>query len=367
MARNLKTYQFQNGITLRNPFVLAPMTTYSSNADLTLSQEEEAYYRARAKSFGMIITAATAVNKNAQAFEHQITIRDDRYIESMTRLANAIKEEGSVGVLQLHHGGRMCQPNLFKNQRIVAPSAVKAEREFAVTPEKLKISEIYDIIDDFKDATKRALQAGFDGVELHGANTYLIQQFFSPHSNRRIDEFGGSVEKRMRFIRLLVDAVLEVKEEADRPFIVGYRFSPEEIEEPGITLNDTLQLVDYLSETHLDYLHISIGHYDKASLRDKTDSTPVVTKIQSVLQNKIPLIGVGGIHSLKDVELANRLGYDLYALGMGALADPDIPNKLINEAPLKNTIDEASVLPKPLKERLKHWGDGLEKRGYKIK
>ena len=138
---------FPNGMVMRNRLILAPMTTYSSNKDLTLSDEEEVYYNSRSKDIGMVITAAVAVSKNAQAFEHQISIKDDTYIPSMKRLASTIKKEGALAVVQLHHGGRMNAPNLYKNQDIVGPSAIKANRDYCVTPRELQNIEIYNIID----------------------------------------------------------------------------------------------------------------------------------------------------------------------------------------------------------------------------
>lgn len=360
-------YTFKNGIQLRNKFVLAPMTTYSSNMDLTLSDEEEVYYNARAKSFGMIITAATAVSKDAQAFVNQISIRDDRYLDSMTKLAKSIKKEGAVAICQLHHGGRMNVPGLQANQRIVGPSAIKANREYAVVPEALKTSEIYDIIDDFKNAVKRAYNAGFDGIELHGANTYLIQQFVSASSNKRTDEFGGSIQDRLRFVRLLLEAVFDARKTMLRPFIIGYRLSPEEIEEDGITLDDTIQLVHLLKSFNLDYIHLSIRRYDATSLRDENDKVAIVERIQAVIRSQIPLIGVGAIHGKKAVEEANELGLDLFGIGMAALADPDVPNKIMSEEPLKMSIDKDSLLPEPLFKRLGSWSSGLSDKGFIIK
>lgn len=360
-------YTFKNGIKLRNRFVLAPMTTYSSNVDLTLSDEEEVYYNARAKSFGMIITAATAVSKDAQAFENQISIRDDRYLESMTKLANTIKKEGSVAICQLQHGGRMSVPGLQINQRIVAPSAIKANRDYAVVPEALKTSEIYDIIDDFKNAVKRAYKAGFDGIELHGANTYLLQQFVSGSSNKRTDEFGGDIQNRLRFIKLLLESVMDAKKTMLRPFIVGYRLSPEEIEEDGITIDDTIQLVHLLKSFNLDYIHLSIKRYDATSLRDESDTVPIVERVQAVIRSQIPLIGVGALNSKTAVEKAHNLGMDLFGIGMAALADPMVSEKIMTENPLKMTIDNASLLPSLLFKRLDSWSNGLRDKGFIVK
>ncbi len=365
MNEIFKEFKFGHGALLRNRLVLAPMTTYSSNEDLTLSHEEEVYYKSRSKGMGMVITAATAVNKNAQAFKLQITARDERYLDSMKRLAKAIKSEGALAVLQLHHGGRMNVPNLYPNQVIVCPSPIKANRDYAVEPKELKTGEIYDIIDDFVRSAKIAIDAGFDGIELHGANTYLLQQFFSPHSNLRDDEFGGSVEKRMTFSLNLVKRMIELKKKyAKKDFIIGYRFSPEEIENPGITLKDTLLLVNELASKDIDYLHVSLGNFKATSARDKTDKELIVKKLQNVINNRVPLIGVGHLESLSDLEEAMTLGYDMLALGLIALSDNNVVENLKNNKEPNKIFRREDKLPTNLYNRIENWGKGLSDRGY---
>src|SRR5690606_8912264 len=157
-------------------------------------------------------------------------------------------------------------------------------------PREMSEEEILDTIAAFGEATRRAIEAGFDGIELHGANTYLIQQFFSPHSNRRTDKWGGDIEKRMTFPLAVVSAVQEaVSKHATEPFIVGYRISPEEIEEPGITMEDTLQLAERLAEANLDYLHLSVGTVWRGSIREQDDTTPLLERLRDHLNHKIPL------------------------------------------------------------------------------
>lgn len=365
MKQIFDEFTFPNGTKIRNRLCLAPMTTYSSNNDLTLSDEEEVYYNSRSKGMGMVITAATAINKHAQAFQNQISIRDIRYLDSMKRLATSIKKEGAKAILQLHHGGRMNQPNLYKNQDIVCPSPVKANREYTVTPRELRTSEIYDIIDDFVSATKLAIEAGFDGVEIHGANTYLVQQFFSPHSNQRDDEFGGSLKKRLRFPIGLTKRLLRARQHANREdFIIGYRFSPEELENPGITIQDTLLLVDELCKLEIDYLHISLGTYQQTSMRTPSDTLPIASYILQTINHRKPLIGVGGLDSKEKINDAISMGYDLIALGLIALSDLDVVDHLYQDLPLSKTISKESLLPTPLFERLHKWN--LESKGYTI-
>jgi len=364
MKEIFKKFTFGHGAKLKNRLVLAPMTTYSSNDDLTLSKEEEVYYKSRSKGMGMVITAATAVNKNAQAFENQITARDERYLDSMRRLSNAIKSEGALSILQLHHGGRMNVPGLYPNQEIVCPSCVKANRDYAVEPRELKTSEVYDIIDDFVRSTKIAINAGFDGVELHGANTYLLQQFFSPHSNHRDDEFGGSLEKRMKFGLTLVKSIKLKKKYAKKEFIIGYRFSPEEIENPGITLSDTLHFVNELASKDIDYLHVSLGNYKATSVRDETDKELIVRKLQGVINNRVPLIGVGHLESISDLKEAIDLGYDMLALGLIALSDTNIVENLKNKLEPNKIFRRKDLLPTKMYNRMENWGTELEERGY---
>ncbi|AIO19447.1 NADH oxidase [Candidatus Izimaplasma bacterium HR1] len=367
MNKIFKEFTFPHGKKVRNKIALAPMTTYSSNDDLTLSNEEEIYYNSRSKNIGMVITAATAVSKNAQAFTNQISIRDGRYLESMKRLATSIKKEGALAILQIHHGGRMNQPDLYPNQDIVSASAVKAKRDYTVQPRALKTSEVYDVIDEFCNATRLAIKAGFDGVEIHGANTYLVQQFFSPHSNKRTDEFGGSLEKRLTFPLKLVDRILALKKELnEKEFIVGYRFSPEELETPGITLNHTVLLIDELASKDIDYLHVSLSNYKQTSVRNTYDLEPIVTKLVKVINKRVPLIGAGSIESNEDVDEALSLGYDLVALGMIAIADKDVVQKLMNNEIPSKEISKASLLPPQLYNRIKSW-EGIKKRGYTAK
>lgn len=355
-------YQFKCGLESRNRLVMAPMTTYSSNDDLTLSKEEEKYYFDRSKEVGMVITAAVAVSANAQAFNHQISAKSDFYLDSLKRLSSAIKRNGALAIMQIHHGGRMNIPNLFEGQKIYAPSSVKALRDNLEVPIELSHEEILETIEDFKNATIRAIKAGFDGVEIHGANTYLIQQFYSPHSNIRKDMWG----ERLKFPLLLTDEIIKVVEDFTQdPFIVGYRFSPEELETPGITLEDTLVLVDHLCNKKLDYLHVSLGLYNKTSSRDLNDKELIAHKLLKTINKRLPLIGVGGIDNQTTLNDAFKIGYDLCAIGLGIIADKFIVSNIQNNFESNKNID-LELLPKGLNERLSRVEESLLNRGYKL-
>lgn len=330
----LSPYILPNGVELKNRIVMAPMTNFSSNPDGTVSDDEVSYYARRSGGVSMVITACTYVTPNGKGFHGQFRGDLDEMIPSLSRLAKAIKDQGAKAVLQIFHGGRMCPPELVPNGEIVSASDVPAERggvpSEEITPRALTEQEIEEIIHAFGETTRRAIKAGYDGVEIHGANGYLIQQFFSPHSNRREDRFGGSLEKRMTFPLAIVDEVQRVvKEHATPEFIVGYRFSPEEPETPGITMGDTLKLVDTLADKGLHYLHVSLADFYSTARRGVEDTSKSrIEYLLETIDNRVPLIGVGSIYKAEDASKAFKAGVPLLALGRELIIDPDWVQKV---------------------------------------
>lgn len=358
----LSPFTFSNGIELKNRLVMAPMTNFSSNQDGTVTEEEVKYYARRSNGVSMVITACTYVTANGKGFHGEFGADSDEMIPSLKKLAQGIKDQGAKAVLQIFHGGRMCPPELVPNGEIVSASDIPAEQggvsteEPDVKPRALTEEEVEGIIDAFGETTRRAIEAGFDGVEIHGANGYLIQQFFSPHSNRREDRFGGSLEKRMTFPLAVVDKVKSVvKEHATSPFIVGYRFSPEEPETPGITMDETLSLVDALADKDLDYLHVSLFEFFSKPKRGVEDlEKSRIAYLQETINNRVPLIGVGSIYSAQDAREAFESGVPLLALGRELIIDPDWVQKLEEgkEDEIVTKLDkekqEQLVIPDPL-------------------
>lgn len=372
----LSTFTLPNGVELKNRLVMAPMTNFSSNPDGTVSDAEVSYYARRSSGVSMVITACTYVTPNGKGFHGEFAGDTDEMIPSLSQLAKAIKEQGAKAILQIFHGGRMCPPELVPNGKIVSASDVPAVRGGASTeepdvkPRPLSENEVENIIKAFGETTRRAIEAGYDGVEIHGANGYLIQQFFSPHSNRREDQYGGSLEKRMTFPLAIVDEVQKVvKEHAIPEFIVGYRFSPEEPETPGITMGDTLKLVDTLANKGLTYLHVSLGEFFSAARRGVEDTNK--TRIEYLLEtinNRVPLIGVGSIYTADDARKAFKTGVPLLALGRELIIDPDWVQKVAEgkENEIVTKIDKTKqkelVIPDPLWNAIIHtpgWFPGV--------
>jgi len=311
-----------SGIEVANRIVMAPMTTFSGNDDGTTTDAEVAYYKERNQAAGLLITACAYVIRPGKGFHGQIGADTDELIPSLRRIAEALKANGNKAILQIYHGGRMSPPEELPDGQSVSASAVAAEREGAQVPREMTESEIEETIAAYGEATRRAITAGFDGVEIHGANTYLIQQFFSPHSNRRTDKWGGDLIKRMTFPLAVVDSVKRAAALAGRPFLVGYRISPEEMENPGITMEDTLYLAEALSHKKLDYLHVSVMDFWAGSMRDKQDTAARAQLIAAKVGHILPVIGVGGFHTPEDAEKVLTMGIPLVAMGRELLMDP---------------------------------------------
>ncbi|MRT57933.1 flavocytochrome c [Enterobacteriaceae bacterium RIT693] len=352
----LSPFTLPNGTALKNRLLMAPMTTCTGYFDGTVTEELVEYYRVRAGSIGTIVVECCFIDDLGLAFPGAIGIDNDEKIAGLAKIASAIKAEGSRALLQIYHGGRMVDPKLIGGRTPVAPSALAAPRDGAATPNALTTEEVAGMVGKFGDAVRRAIQAGFDGVEIHGANTYLIQQFYSPNSNQRDDEWGGSRDSRAKFPLAVLDITHQmVRQYADDAFIIGYRFSPEELEVPGIRFDDTMYLLEKLAARGLDYLHFSLGYSLRPSINDTTDPTPLINKyceMRSDALAQIPVMGVGGIVNASDVETALEHGYDLVAVGRACIAYPDWTDRIANGDVLDLFIDstqrEALTIPEPL-------------------
>lgn len=342
----LKPYTFKNGVTVKNRIVIPPMTEAAALENGAISRDELRYFDIHTGGAGMFIAPTMNVSIDGKGFEGEPSVADDKFIPGLTKLAHTMKQDGTKAILQIFHAGRMSNSKILRGTQPVSASAVAALRPNAETPRELTEDEIEQIIKDFGEATRRAIQAGFDGIELHGANTYLMQQFFSPHSNRRIDKWGGSFENRTRFALEIIKSVHQaVAKYADDKFIVGYRISPEEIEEPGIRLDDTLKFIDLLAEQPINYLHISMGYAWRTSLNDKSDTEPIILKIKQVVNNRLPLISVGSIEKPADAEKIMDAGIDFAAIGRESIREPNWVQKveLDQENSINYTLSETEL------------------------
>lgn len=325
-------YTFNNGITVKNRLAVAPMTHLSSHNDGTISEEERHFLHNRAEDIGLFIAAATLVADGGKAFYGQPEAIHASQLESLKATAEVIKAQGAKAILQIHHGGKLAITELLNGKDKVAPSDDEATGSRALTAD-----EVRGLIESFANAADLALQAGFDGVEIHGANGYLIQQFFSAQSNRRTDEWGGSLENRLRFPLAVVDAVTAVREKHHRPdFIIGYRFSPEESGDNGLTMVDTFALIDALVQKPLQYLHVSLWDFYKKARRGADTNLTRMQLIHERISGKLPLIGVGNLFTAEQILAAYQTGWaEFIALGKTVMINPNLAT-LIRE----NRTDE---------------------------
>ena len=191
-------------------------------------------------------------------------------------------------------------------------------------PRAVRDEEILDVATAFAAATRRAIAAGFDGVELHGAHAFLIQNFFSPHSNRRTDQWGGTLENRMRFPLAVVAAVKRtIAEHAERPFALGYRISVEEDGEAGLKIADSLALITRLVDAGVSYIHASLASaLDQRPATGGPDAT-IVSILRDHIDGRVPLMVAGRIKTPAQAESALDMGLSLVAVGQGMVINPD--------------------------------------------
>lgn len=364
MMNYFTPFTFNNGAQLRNKIVMAPMTTYSANPDDTVSDAELAYYEKRSYGVGAIITACTYVAASGKAFPGQFAAHTDEYTDSLRNVAKAIHKGGAKAILQIHHGGHQALKDLVPNGDIVSASVTDTIE--GGKARELTVDEIKDIIHAFGEATRRAIEAGFDGVEIHGANHYLFQQFFSGYTNKRTDHYGGTVEKRMNFPLEVVKEVNKMKDKyADESFIIGYRFSPEEREEGGITMDETIQLIDRLADEHIDYLHMSLLNFRSFSRKYAGEEDNRIKIIRRALDGRVPLIGVGKVQTKQDVVEASETGADLLAVGRALLIEPNWFEKVAVDEDVLTVADMTrdNVMPQPMIDMIRStpgWVPGIE-------
>ena len=310
-------YTFNNGATVPNRLAVAPMTHFASDENGHITDQERTFLCNRFNGFGLFIAAATLVQADGKTFHGQPYAINEDDLPSLREVARIAQAQGAKAILQIHHGGLKAE----LSADIVAPSA-----DEATGVRELTAAEIEQLIAAYANAATLAVQAGFDGVEIHGANGYLLQQFVSAQTNRRTDEWGGSLQNRLRFPLAVVDAVAAaVKAHAKPDFILGYRFSPEEPGEHGITMAETFALVDALVQKPLQYLHVSLHDFYKKARRGADTHRARMELLHERIAGRLPLIGVGNLYTGSDIAQAFETGWaEFIALGKTVMINPDL-------------------------------------------
>jgi 2,4-dienoyl-CoA reductase-like NADH-dependent reductase (Old Yellow Enzyme family) len=378
-SKFFKKYTLNNKVEVPSLLAVAPMTLFGSNPDGTIGDEERNFYKQRATGIGLYIVGATCVSLEGLAFDNQPRAFDDKDLPSNKERVKIIKEQGALAINQIHHGGCLGLKRL-SGVPVMAVSAdvfnkeLEKKGELKEDTKAVEITEkdIKRIIDDFARATEISIKAGYDGIEIHGANNYLLQQFYSGYYNKRTDEWGGSLEKRMKFPLAVVDACCKIRDKYNKPeFIIGYRLSPEEPFEDGITMTETLALVRELMKRPLQFIHVSQSKFFQEARRGEGSGTARLKLIHDELKGKMALIGVGGLLSYDDLNKALDSGYaDFIGVARALMLNKDL-GILLKEGKgdkIRLEIDpehpEDFNLPKML------WGMSIQEGswlGFKIK
>jgi 2,4-dienoyl-CoA reductase-like NADH-dependent reductase (Old Yellow Enzyme family) len=325
-------YILNNNKEVPSHLTIAPLTIMGSNPDGTISDEERNYLSQRAKNIGLYILGATAVNQEGIAFPNQPRAFSDKDLPSLEERAQIIKAQGALAINQIHHGGVLADIK-YSGTNVVAVSAeiyneglTKKDIKMGNEKKQLNNDDILKIINDFAYATELSIKAGFDGIEIHGANNYLLQQFYSGYYNKRTDEWGGSLEKRMRFPLEVVDACCKIRDKYNKPeFIIGYRLSPEEPFENGITMTETLALVRALVKKPIQYIHVSQKNFFQKTRRGEGIGVERLKVIHQETKGKVALIGVGGLYSYNDFNKALKSEFvEFIGTGRASMLNKDL-------------------------------------------
>ena len=306
-------------------------TSYGDNQGHVTEQSID-YYAERAKGgFGLIIVEVTGVDQQGICTPNQLGLWSDEFIPDWTKLANEVHKYDAKIAVQLHHAGRQTSAELTGKHPVSSSSV--ACPVFDIVPQELTIDEIYEIVEKFGDAAKRAKDSGFDAVEVHAAHGYLVAQFISPQVNKRFDEFGGSLEGRAKFP---VEIIKNIKKKCGSDFPVIIRISGDEKVDDGLTVSDTKLLSKYFEEAGANAIHVSVCTYGSLKWMFMPADTPSGFNTDTAAQIResvsIPVIAVGRLNTPEIAEDVLATGKaDFVSLGRESLADPEFPLKVMED------------------------------------
>jgi 2,4-dienoyl-CoA reductase-like NADH-dependent reductase (Old Yellow Enzyme family)/NADPH-dependent 2,4-dienoyl-CoA reductase/sulfur reductase-like enzyme len=316
------------GRHLKNRIVMPALASFLIEDDGSITDKTVEHYRRRAAGGpAMVIVEAHAVSEEGIVSLHQARIFDDRFIEGLSRIARVMKSEGALPAIQIHHSGRQTSSRVIKRKPL-APSNLPCPTIHGEV-EPLSLEGIEDIITKFGDSAVRAVQAGFELIEIHGAHGYLINQFISKFSNIREDAYGGDTTRRAQFA---VDIVKEVRRRVGEDFPISFKISAQEFVPGGLDVGESIEILKLLVAAGIDIVQVSAGNdatpewicqpmfMEKACL---SDSAAMIKK-----ELRIPVMTVGRINDPVVADTLIREGKaDLVCMGRGLLADPEMPKK----------------------------------------
>ena len=326
------------GVTFRNRIVMPPMNTNFAEADGSVSDQFERYYVERGKGgVGLIIVSSAYIDPAAKKRSGALLLHEDRFIPRLKQFTASIHATGARVFQQINHNGRLLTSSKELKTAVtggaVGPSPVPHLGSGEV-PRVLTVEEIKGLVEKYGQVARRAKEAGFDGVEIHGTHGYLINQFFSVYSNRRTDEYGGSLENRMRFS---LEIYRRARELTGKDFLICYRLNAREFAPVETPFEDVIALSERLEAEGVDLLHVSVGSSETPAMLLKfipfgSVSPGCYADLSAAIKErvKVPVITVARINTPEVAERILREGKaDLVATGRALIADPHWPAKAL--------------------------------------
>ncbi len=319
-----------NNLTLSSRLIMPPMATGKSNSDGTPTQALIDYYKDKTESqkIGMVITEHAYVTKDGMASKGQLSLADDTVIEGLQKLTKTIHDNHTLVFAQLNHAGGAADTTA-SGMPSIGPSLTPLPRRKTMAEKEMDEEDIHRIIQAFSDAAKRAIEAGYDGVEIHSAHGYLLNQFYSPLSNTRSDAYGGTLDNR---IRLHMEVIQAVREAVGDNVPIALRLGACDYMDGGSTTEDAIYAAKQFEKAGIDLLDISGGHngYVIPHSNEEGYFSPVTTKIKEAVH--IPIILTGGIVTAEGAEKLLENGVaDLIGVGRAILKDSSWPQNAFDK------------------------------------
>jgi len=343
----------QRGAPIKNRLMKSAMSEALGTTDNRVTERYTVLYRAWAKGgIGLLITGNVMIDRRALGEPNNIALEDDRDMPLLKEWASAASENGTQCWVQLNHPGKQSPKGL--NRENLSPSAIPFKEDmqnFFETPRAFEAAEIDEVIARFGRSAALVKEAGFSGVQIHGAHGYLVSQFLSPHTNHRTDKWGGSAENRREFV---LAVYREIRQHVGEDFSIGIKLNSADFQKGGFSEDESLEVIKHLEKAGIDHVEISGGTYEEPVMsgKDIRESTKqreayflmFAEKIRSEV--KVPLAVTGGFRSAVAMNAALKAGsLDMIGLARPLAVDTQYPNKLlagkaidINVNPIKTGI-----------------------------
>lgn len=322
-----------DGLEIRNRIVMPPMATGLSTSGGEVTDRLVKHYVERSADLGLLIVEHSYVAQEGRLSHNQPGVHSDSMIPGLRKLVEAVHEKGTPLALQINHAGGATTREVCSVQPL-APSSVMHPRRGKELPRSMSMQEIEDVIQAFRKAARRTAEAGFDAVEVHGAHGFLLNQFLSPLTNKREDEFGGNLENRVRLPLRIID---EIRYELGPDFPIFYRLGAEDMMPGGLSLDEGVQAAKMIAERGVSIIDVSGGLIGS---RPEGVESPGFFVPQAAAVKKatsVPVIGVGGIKTVEEADAMVRSGkIDLVAIGRALLEEPGWASRAVRS--LKHTL-----------------------------